>query len=163
MDKPSKPNTGIGITYTPLVIQTGAGPDNFDLTFDYNELCEVETRIGLNLNQAVMRVDLCSAGQLRGIFWALLRTAHPKLTLKQCGELLSADFQAVCKAISAEILSAMHEDEGDQGQDQGQDQGDGQGKDVINPKAAEENAASAVSTAPAAMAVGTGTGTGTGT
>jgi hypothetical protein len=100
-----------GVTYTDLSIEKADGTHlNYSLCFDFNILCDVETEIGLNLNHAIMRSDLCSGGQIRAILYAMLKTAQPKITLAVCCVLFSADYRAVNRAIANELMAALHED-----------------------------------------------------
>lgn len=71
----------------------------FRLTYDYNEICDAENLTGLNLLSAMRNLDAMSAGQMRAVLLALLKSAHPKTTLPEAGKLLSNDRESVIEAL----------------------------------------------------------------
>lgn len=99
-----------GITYTNLTVKKADGSDlTYQLCFNYNLLCDIETEVGLNLNHAIQRIDLASANQTRALLWSMLKTAQPKITLATCGDILSADLNAARRAVADELIAALHE------------------------------------------------------
>lgn len=75
------------------------GPDGkknvFRLFFDFNEIVDAETQSGYNLLPALYSPDRMSAGQLRAVTWALLKTAHTAVTITEAGDLLSKGVDVV--------------------------------------------------------------------
>lgn len=71
--------------------------DEFRLTYDFNKVCEAEDAVGCHLLRAL--AGPASAKEMRGILYALLKTAHPETTLEEAGSLLSADPVGVTDAV----------------------------------------------------------------
>lgn len=88
----------------------GKEQKGFRLTFDFNELCDAETVTGFNLLSPLKNLAAMSAGQMRGIAFSLLKTAHPKITLKEAGDLLSKDGPAVTAAVYKALDAESGED-----------------------------------------------------
>ena len=61
----------------------------YKLCFDFNLLCDAEKETGLNLRYAILNLDTMSALQHRAVLYALLKTGHKAVELKEAGELLS--------------------------------------------------------------------------
>lgn len=74
---------------------------SYKLTFDFNEICDAETATGFNLWAPLRNLSAMSAGQVRGLLFALLKTAHPQVTLKEAGALLTCDMLNVSDALWA--------------------------------------------------------------
>jgi len=88
----------------------GAEEKGFRFTYDVNEIVSAEITTGLNLWAAVRNLDQMSAGQLRAITFALLKAAHPKITLNEAGDLLAFDPPAVIAALR-KVLKVKSQDE----------------------------------------------------
>jgi len=88
----------------------GAEEKGFRFTYDVNEIVSAEITTGLNLWAAVRNLDQMSAGQLRAITFALLKAAHPKITLNEAADLLSFDPPAVIAALR-KVLKVKSQDE----------------------------------------------------
>lgn len=84
---------------------TGPYPDEngekvaFRLTYDYDLIVEAESATGYNLLQALTNPERMSAGQLGAMAFGLLKKAHPEVTRKEVGQLLTADSEAVMDAV----------------------------------------------------------------
>lgn len=88
----------------------GTDQKGFHLTYDVNQIVEAEISTGLNLFSAMRNLDQMSAGQMRAITFSLLKGEHPKIVLKEAGELLSADPPALMDAIR-KVLKVKSQDE----------------------------------------------------
>lgn len=86
-------------------------PITYRLMYDANEIVDAETLTGLNLLHALRNLNAVSMGQLRGLLYALLKTGHPTVELKEAGELLCRpDAKTVTDAIW-KVLGVKSEDE----------------------------------------------------
>lgn len=83
----------------PTVAGTAADPlvkyhaieldgETYKLAFDFNSIATAETLCGANLLQALDLKGL-TANQYRGIFYASLMKAHPRMTLEGAGKLVT--------------------------------------------------------------------------
>lgn len=85
-------------------------PLAFRMMYDFNEISDMEPVVNLNLLPALANPDRMSAGQMRAITCALLKTAHPQVTLKEAGSLLTNDSPTVMNAVF-ETLGMVDNDE----------------------------------------------------
>lgn len=98
-----------GMSYTKFSLTRQDGVKlEYNLCFDYNELCDAERDCGLNLGIVLDRLDASTAGQLRGLLKAMLKNGHPQINLEQCGDILSTDYFRVRSAMAIELQEAMH-------------------------------------------------------
>jgi hypothetical protein len=86
----------------------------YELVWDYNQIAEaeIETGGGVNLLHGVAAFLLrtMSALQLRGLFYAALKSRQPEITIQQTGALIRIDtMQAISKAINEAWGTAMPE------------------------------------------------------
>jgi hypothetical protein len=70
----------------------------YSLTFDFKALCDTEAVTGCNLLLTIGGLGV-TATSTRALLFALLKTAHPAVTLKEAGELLARDPDVVLKHI----------------------------------------------------------------
>ena len=80
-------------------------PQEYRLCYDFNEIADAEEVVGINLLTGVMGQGqgTMSSTQLRGLLYALLHKAHPEVTVKEAGELLTIDAVTVSTAF-AEVM-----------------------------------------------------------
>lgn len=71
----------------------------FRLAYDYDLIVDAESATGYNLLQALTNPDRMSAGQMRAMAFGLLKNAHPEVTVKEVGQLLTADSESVMDAV----------------------------------------------------------------
>ncbi len=83
-------------------------PQEYTLTYSFNEICDAEAVTGVNLLHAAVNVSQMNAVQMRGLLYACLKTAHPEVLIKEAGLLLSRDSQIVTAAL-AKVLGAEDE------------------------------------------------------
>jgi hypothetical protein len=82
------------------------------LRFDFNALAEAEAKTGQNLLSAIAAWPELSALQARGLLFALLLPAHPKVTVAEAGSLFTEDMEAVVRGIRVALIAAqLFEDE----------------------------------------------------
>lgn len=79
---------------------------DYTLGFDFNELADAEAVAEVNLLASVASWPNLSCRQMRGLVYALLKPAHPRVLLKEAGELLTRDMQTVYKAVKQTLLEA---------------------------------------------------------
>ena len=77
-------------------------PQLYTLTYDFNEIADAEEVANMNLLSGVAAHGQggISSAQLRGLLYALLHTAHPAVTLKEAGDLLTRDALTVTTAFA---------------------------------------------------------------
>lgn len=81
-------------------------PIEYCLTFDFNQIVDAESICGCNLLSAIEWPRAMTAAQSRGLLYALLKTAHPKVLLGEAGDLLTRDILTVSKAVLVAIFGA---------------------------------------------------------
>jgi len=109
--KPKQVLPFVEFSIDPSGIDSASDPqDSYRLTFDYNEICDAEVVTGLNLLWALRNLDATSAGQMRGLVYALLKSAHPEVLLSEAGALLAADSASVINAVR-KVLKVKTADE----------------------------------------------------
>jgi len=81
-------------------------PQAYELRFDFNELADAEPVVGCNLLAAIATWPNFSAGQMRGLLFALLKPAHPQVLLPEAGGLLTRDMGAVMRAMKQTLMEA---------------------------------------------------------
>lgn len=80
----------------PIEITFEGDAQVYRLSWDFNELCEAEALLGLNLFGGAMATAL----QTRGFLYACLKKAHPVVTVAEAGGLLN-------KGENAKVLGAL--------------------------------------------------------
>jgi len=67
--------------------------ETYHLAYDFNAIAEAEKLAEANLlhGMAALMFNSTTAVQLRGLFYAGLRKAHPKMTLAQVGAMIRID------------------------------------------------------------------------
>src|SRR5260370_20780777 len=82
----------------------------YQLAYDFNAIAEAERVAGCNLLHGVASLLLhdMTAGQVRGLLYAALRQAHPKMTIEDAGALATIDTipdirEALLKAYDAAL------------------------------------------------------------
>lgn len=83
----------------PITFTLGDEPQVYTLQFDFNALCDAEEVAGCNLMRAVIGGAEFTATKARALLFAFLKTAHPKVTLAEAGELFSKDQGVVLTAL----------------------------------------------------------------
>jgi hypothetical protein len=65
----------------------------YELVYDYNAIAEAEaaTGGGCNLLHGLVVPASMNAVQMRGVFFAALRTRHPEMSISEAGQLLRVD------------------------------------------------------------------------
>lgn len=86
----------------PVTFTLENDPQVYSLQFDFNLLCDAEAETGLNLMHGFMGLGI-DARVTRGVLYACLKTAHPAVTLKEAGDLLSKDRETVLEALGKAI------------------------------------------------------------
>ncbi|MBZ5621458.1 MAG: hypothetical protein LAQ69_22440 [Acidobacteriia bacterium] len=76
-------------------------PQEYRLEFDFNEVADAEPVAGCNLLAVMTRPQEMTAGQLRGLTYAALKKAHPVVTLKEAGWLITKHTAVVSDAVAA--------------------------------------------------------------
>jgi hypothetical protein len=61
----------------------------YKLAFSFNAIALAEVHCGVNLLEGIENLLSLSAAQFRGLLYAALSTAHPKLTLQDAGNLIN--------------------------------------------------------------------------
>lgn len=79
-------------------------PQVYKLAYDFNAICDAELETKENLQQYLFAIGkpssiFLTALQHRAVLYALLKTAHPQVLLKEAGELLSRDTQKVSETM----------------------------------------------------------------
>ena len=98
------------------VASVEGGPvETYRLCYDLNSIADVEIEVpGCNLLQGMGRVFMHGANtaQYRGLLYAGLRLAHPKMTLREAGRILQnmENFPLVRKALIEAWNASMPED-----------------------------------------------------
>jgi hypothetical protein len=66
---------------------------SYKLCYDFNAIAEAEKVAGCNLLQgmAAVLINGMSATQVRGLLYAAIRKAHPKMSIEECGKLVRVD------------------------------------------------------------------------
>lgn len=79
----------------------------YRLSYDFNAIAEAEKEAGCNLLHGIAVILLrgMNAGQLRGLLYAALRQAHPKMTLSGAGRLIRID---TMPSITTAIIEAWN-------------------------------------------------------
>ena len=72
--------------------------------FTYNSLCELESKVDLNLLQVLLRMQNPRLSDIRLFCWAGLMDSIPDLTLEQAGDII---VEVGYKKISAAIIPAL--------------------------------------------------------
>jgi hypothetical protein len=78
------------VEFTDLTIDE----TTYHLVYDFNAIAEAEKLCGIGLLHgiaAVLSSGAVTAGELRGLLYAALRKAHPKITLSAAGHLVRLD------------------------------------------------------------------------
>lgn len=65
--------------------------EKFKLAFDFNAIAEAEHYAGCNLLSGLKNLGDLTALQLRGLLYAAMRKAHPKVTIEKAGSLIRLD------------------------------------------------------------------------
>lgn len=65
----------------------------YKLSYDFNAIAEAEKLAGCNLlmGMGAMLISYTTAQQMRGLLYAAVRKAHPKMTIEECGQLIRID------------------------------------------------------------------------
>lgn len=66
------------------------GETTYKLRLSINAMAEIETLLGLSMGQVEQRMSAGSVLAFRGLLWGSLREFHPKVTLKEAGDLIEA-------------------------------------------------------------------------
>ena len=74
-------------------------PQVYTLIYDINRICDAEEELGLNLFSAMEAPQFATTRQVRGMLYAFLKEAHPTVTLRETGLLISWDSQTVLAAL----------------------------------------------------------------
>lgn len=86
--------------------------EKFRACYDFNALAEAEEVAKCNLlhGMAGLLVSTASATQLRGLLYAALRKAHPRMTIEQAGALIRIDtMPAIREALLIAYRDSMPE------------------------------------------------------
>ena len=67
------------------------GEQPLKLAFDFNAIAEAEQLAGCNLLEGLQNLSGMTALQLRGLLFAALRKAQPKMTIQAAGALIRLD------------------------------------------------------------------------
>lgn len=85
----------------------------YHLAYDFNAIAEAEKLVGCNLLEGIAAILMhgMTAEQFRGLFYAALRKARPKMTLEQAGSLVRIDTmpdirEALLRAYNASLPEA---------------------------------------------------------
>ena len=81
-------------------------PTEYALEFDFNELADAEAVAGCDLLLAVRKWPQLSCQEMRGLLYALSKPAHPKVTLKDAGALLTHNLFVAMAGMRAALLAA---------------------------------------------------------
>jgi hypothetical protein len=83
------------------------GEAQYTLVFDINGLCEVESLLGLSINQILGRME--SLTVVRALVWGGLRAKHPEITLNEAGAMVEAigGAGAALEAVGRGLAGAM--------------------------------------------------------
>jgi len=90
--------------------------ETYHLAYDFNAIAEAEKLAGakLLLGIAGLMNTACTAAQLRGLLYAGLRKAQPKMTIAEVGQLIRIDtLPAVYEAIRVAYEASMPESKQD--------------------------------------------------
>lgn len=83
------------------------GPDGklniYRLFYDYNLIVDAEEQTKLNLLQPIYSTDRMTAGQLRALTYALLKTDNPQVELKDAGDFLGIGGDDAVQAVIKEL------------------------------------------------------------
>ena len=96
------------IEYADVTIASLTGEvTTYRLAYDFNAIAEAEQLAGCNLLQGMASVLLntWTAAQLRGLFYAGLRKAHPDITIQEAGAMVRID---TMPAIHTALLKAYN-------------------------------------------------------
>lgn len=74
-------------------------PQEYTLTYDFNEMCDAEPIVGMNLLTPIAGADLLSTRDVRGLLYALLKKAHPMVLLPEAGELMTKNLPVVTNKV----------------------------------------------------------------
>lgn len=74
--------------------------DVIKLCYDFNNIVDAEIQSGENLLKPLSNLSRMTAGQMRGLFYALAKKHHPQVTLADAGNLLTLDSMAVTNAVA---------------------------------------------------------------
>jgi hypothetical protein len=102
------PRTVAGTPANPLVqfaTLTIEGEQQYRLAFDFNAIAEAETAAGCNLLSGLQNLSDLTAMQLRGLLYAALRKAQPRLTIQAAGALIRLDTLAPITLALAEAYA----------------------------------------------------------
>ena len=99
------------IKFATLVIDE----KEYKLAYSFNAIAEAESLAGCNLLTGIKNLTDLSAAQFRGLFYAALTVAQPKMALKDAGALIRFETQALIEAAIGEayILSMPKQEDPD--------------------------------------------------
>lgn len=60
----------------------------YSLAYDYNAIAVAENVAGVNLLEGLRNLENLNAQQLRGLLYAALLIAHPRMTIEEAGSLI---------------------------------------------------------------------------
>ena len=84
--------------------------DEYRLAYDFNAIAQAEAIAGCNLLQGVRNLSSLSAEQLRGLLFAALSKAHPKITLLAAGEMVRLDtVRPITEALAEAYMLSLPE------------------------------------------------------
>jgi len=86
------------IQFAPLTLDG----KTYQLAYSFNAIAEAERVAGCNLLQGLEALGSLSALQLRGLLYAALKLASPKVTIEQAGSLIRLDTLSKVTAALAE-------------------------------------------------------------
>ena len=89
--------------------------ETYRLAYSFNAIALAESVAGCNLLEGLRNLSNLSASQLRGLFYAALSVANPKITLEEAGALIAVDgtVQITDAVVEAYILSMPKKKEPD--------------------------------------------------
>lgn len=86
-------------------------PQLYTMVYDFNRVCDAEEMLKENLFHAISNPVTMTANQCRGLVFAFLLTAHPKVLVSEAGDLLSRDSNVVTKALGKMLGASEAEPE----------------------------------------------------
>ncbi|NEX45185.1 gene transfer agent family protein [Pseudotabrizicola algicola] len=86
------------------------------LRFDFNAMCDFQEATGKPIFATLEAMEAGGAdpADIRALFWAMLRDAHPDITLRQAGRMVTQGMGALQKAAMSALPSAQPDEGGEQ-------------------------------------------------
>jgi len=82
----------------------------YKLAYSFNAIAEAENRAGCNLLSGLQDLRDLNAQQLRGLLYAALSVAHPKITVEEAGDMIRlTTITTITDALAAAYILSLPE------------------------------------------------------